>query len=286
MFINTAKASSLNFDMEDIYDAVREGTWTQDLLLSYAAAAAADVNGDGVMTVQDEWGMSCFDENILAASLVTAGGADSVAKDANDALTLLWNDEAYLNLMENAYYIFHDNSVFTGGERHTSTIFREGRSLFLHGFFLAVDSLEEMEDDYSVLPIPKYEESQPDYLCANYDLMTYVMPKFVSDTEKFGAVLEWLSYEGEKEVKSAYIETTMKYKKARDPAMTEMVQICLDASMVDLGSMYCYDFCSYDAIYGNVMMKNSFTFASFIASREKPITRRLEILTRAVSGEE
>lgn len=139
-----------------------------------------------------------------------------------------------------------------------------------------------MEDDYTILPIPKYRAEQEQYICANYDVMTYIMPKFVSDTELFGAVLEWLSYEGEQLVKDAYIETTMKYKAAREETMAEMVQICLDASMIDLGCMYCYDWCSYDALYHAVFTKNTLTFASYAAGREKAIRTRLDEIAEAL----
>lgn len=217
---------------------------------------------------------------------MTAGGAKSVDKDANDQLTLLWNDAAYMDIMEKAYEIFHNDAVWTEKNqvyRHTAVEFASGNILFLHGFFFAVDQLKEMEDDYTILPIPKYSAAQKDYICANYDVMTYIMPKFVSDTELFGAVLEWLSYEGERLVKDAYIETTMKYKAARDETMAEMVQICLDTSMIDLGCMYCYDWCSYDALWREVFTKQTLTFASYAAGREKAIQNRLNEITKALA---
>ena len=171
-------------------------------------------------------------------------------------------------------------------ERHTATIFTEGRSLFMHGFFLAVDTLEEMEDDYAVLPIPKASETQDGYLCANYDVMMFVMPRFVTDTELFGAVTEWLSYEGLSHVRDAYVETTLKYKKARDSETAEMVQLCLDASQVDLGSIYAFDYCGYDAIYVKVMLPNTYKFASYAAGTEKSLVGRIEKIEKAVQGGE
>ena len=125
-----------------------------------------------------------------------------------------------------------------------------------------------------------------DYLCANYDVMMFVMPRFVTDTELFGAVTEWLSYEGLSHVRDAYVETTLKYKKARDSETAEMVQICLDASQVDLGSMYAFDFCGYDAIYTRVMSKKTYAFASYTAGAEKSLNGRIEKIETAVqSGE-
>ncbi|MBR4960217.1 MAG: hypothetical protein IKY52_04910, partial [Clostridia bacterium] len=287
IYINTNMAENLDVSVSGIYDAVREGSWTQDMLMEKAALAKADLDGDGEMTRKDQWGMMCFDENILGTSLITAGGKKSLDKDENDHLTLLWNDEQYVNLLENAYNIFHNDAVLTEGTtsvyRHKATEFAEGRTLFMHGFFMAVDQLEEMEDDYTIVPIPKYDAAQDGYICANYDVMTYIMPMFVNDTELFGAVLEWLSYEGKAQVTDAYIETTMKFKAARDETMAEMVQMCLDASMIDLGSMYCFNWCSYDFLYFNVISKNSLNFASYTASQDKAVQNRLSEIAEAIN---
>ncbi len=290
IFINTGLAERLGVSLDGIHDAVREGTWTQDMLMGYAALAVSDLNGDGVMNREDQWGMMCYDENILGTSLITAGGGTSVGKDADDRLIVMWGSDLYLRLLENAYGIFHNNAVLvektSQNFRHKAAEFTEGRSLFMHGFFLAVDELGNMDDDYTIVPIPKFDAAQDGYICANYDVMTYIMPKFVNDTVFFGAVLEWLSYEGKSMVQDAYIETTMKYKAARDKTMTEMVQKCLDASMIDLGSMYCYDWCSYDMIWSKVLGKDTLTFASYAATCEKMIRKRLDKIAEAVEKAE
>ncbi len=288
IYINTSMAENLGVSVDGIYEAVREGSWTQDQLMEYASLAKADLNGDGEMTRDDQWGMMCFDENILGTSLITAGDRKSVDKDADDRLTLLWNDELYVTLLENAHAVMHHDAVLTdkthSPHRHKAVEFAEGRALFMHGIFMAVDHLEEMEDDYTIVPIPKFDAAQDRYICANYDVMTYIMPKFVSDTVLFGAVLEWLSYEGKAQVEDAYIETTMKYKAARDETMAEMVQMCLDASMIDLGSMYCFNWCSYDNLFLNVIAKTSLNFASYAASQDKAIQRRLTEIADAVAN--
>ena len=234
MYMNTRLAAEAGIETTTLYQTVRDGRWTYDLLEGYLENAAVDVNGDGKMDEGDRYGMHCYDQNIFATSCITAAGLDSLSKDEHDRLIVSWGGEAYMNAMEKAYELFHSPSVYMEDERHTATIFTEGRSLFMHGFFLAVDMLEEMEDDYAVLPIPKTSETQDGYLCANYDVMMFVMPRFVTDTELYGAVTEWLSYEGLSHVRDAYVETTLKYKKARDSETAEMVQICLDASQVCL----------------------------------------------------
>ena len=286
MYMNTRLAAEAGIETTTLYQTVREGRWTYDLLEGYLENAAVDVNGDGKMDEGDRYGLHCYDQNIFATSYITAAGLDSFSKDENDRLIVNWGSEAYMNAMEKAYELYHSQNVYMEDERHTATIFTEGRSLFMHGFFLAVDTLEEMEDDYAVLPIPKTSETQDGYLCANYDVMMFVMPRFVTDTELFGAVTEWLSYEGLSHVRDAYVETTLKYKKARDSETAEMVQLCLDASQVDLGSIYAFDYCGYDAIYVKVMLPNTYKFASYAAGTEKSLVGRIEKIEKAMQGGE
>lgn len=286
MYMNTRLAAEAGIETTTLYQTVREGRWTYDLLEGYLENAAVDVNGDGKMDEGDRYGMHCYDQNIFATSYITAAGLDSLSKDENDRLIVSWGGEAYMNAMEKAYELFHSPSVYMEDERHTATIFTEGRSLFMHGFFLAVDTLEEMEDDYAVLPVPKASETQDGYLCANYDVMMFVMPRFVTDTELYGAVTEWLSYEGLSHVRDAYVETTLKYKKARDSETAEMVQLCLDSSQVDLGSIYAFDYCGYDAIYVKVMLPNTYKFASYAAGSEKALAGRIEKIEKAMQGGE
>ncbi len=285
VYMNTKLAADVGIDQKALYQTVRDGVWTFDLLEKYIENAAIDLNGDGEMDKNDRYGLHCYDQNIFATSYITSAGLDSLYKDENDRLTVNWSSEAYMNAMEKAYTLFHSQNAYMEDERHTATIFTEGRSLFMHGFFLAVDTLEEMEDDYAILPIPKASETMENYLCANYDVMMFIMPRFITDTELFGAVTEQLSYEGLSHVRDAYIETTLKYKKARDSETAEMVQICLDASQVDLGSMYAYDYCSYDAIYTGVMTKKTYAFASYTASKEKNLNKRIEKIEEYVNAE-
>lgn len=282
LYMNTNLAAANGIDKTALYDTVREGKWTTDLFFTYLADSALDLNGDGKHGEEDRYGLICYDPHMYGASMIAGSGLDAVTKDADDRLEIAWTSEAYYDAMERFYTLYHQADMFTKNPRGDATIFTDGRSIFMHGFFLAADKLQDMEDDYSILPIPKANETQDRYICANYDVMMFVMPQFVRDPELYGAVTEWLSYEGLSHVRSAYVETTLKYKKARDSETAEMVQLCLDASGVDLGSIYAYKQCSYDAIFDKVMEKNSFNFASMVESASKSLTTQLTKITDAI----
>ncbi len=284
IFINTDLAKNVGVDPDEIFASVREGTWTLDQMMGYAAKASMDLDGDGKFTAKaDQFGLTFYYPSTWETSVVRAGGMNSVGKDENGRLTVAWGNEQYAALLEKAYNYFHTDAVWAD-VFNTTTQFVEGRSLFLHGFFRAVDQMKDMTNDYTLAPMPKADAAQPSYECANYDTMTYNLPKTVSDTALSGAVLEWLSYEGYELVRPAYIESTMKYKNARDERMAEMVQICLDSSMIDIGSIYCTQQCSYDIMYYEVILKNSFNFASYRQKADEIMTQTLEKLEAAAAG--
>lgn len=71
--------------------------------------------------------------------------------------------------------------------------FNEGNIMLAVGRFSELDSLREMENDFAVIPMPKYDETQENYISHTYDSMFSMVPVTVDDTSMAGAVLEALS---------------------------------------------------------------------------------------------
>ncbi len=283
-FVNTTLATQFAIDVEDLYSAVREGTWTQDMMMEYASIVTTDLDGNEVMDENDRYGLVCHDDNILAMSLIAGGGGQALVRDNEGNFVRNWDSERYMDLIERAYNIYHSDDVSHSYERYVVTDFAAGLALFMNSIFNGIDGLSEMEDDYTLLPIPKLDASQERYVCCSYDCpMTYAFHKAVSDMDFSGAVLEWLTYEGKRGVEDAYIETTMKFKKAREESMAEMVQICLDSAMVDLGSIFAYDQCSYDALHIGVITPSTFKFASFKEGKNKALDTKLADLAAVLA---
>ena len=272
----------------DIYDIVRDGKWTYDLLYDLTNATYIDTNGNGNADSTDVYGYIQALQDMVDGMAVGADVKWS-ERDAEGNVAITVNSERSISFYEKLYKLMYNSTGAHSATQDDSVtvmkMFNDGYGMItMNKMFQAEIYLREMEDDYTIVPIPKFNAAQDRYICANYDVMTYIMPKFVSDTELFGAVLEWMSYEGSAQVTDAYIETTMKYKAARDETMAEMVQMCLDASMIDLGSMYCYNWCSYDQLYFNVIRGASLNFASYAAAQDKAIGTRLTEIADAVAN--
>ena len=58
VIFNRDIAENYNLDVNALYDAGRNGTWTLDMMYGYAAAVgSADLNGDGTLDYTDLWGV-------------------------------------------------------------------------------------------------------------------------------------------------------------------------------------------------------------------------------------
>lgn len=153
----------------------------------------------------------------------------------------------------------------------------------MFGYFYTVADLSEMNDDYGILPPPKYDEAQENYYSETYDSMYTSIPLSASDLDFSGAVLETLSYYGYSEVTDAYIESTMKYKKSRDEKSIEMIQKCLDSRVIDLGCIYLSDYLGYDKFYADLFNKSTFNLSSFIAKNTDKIQAQLDKIIEAAN---
>jgi hypothetical protein len=69
---------------------------------------------------------------------------------------------------------------------------------------------------------------------------------------------------------------TLKYKKTRDENSIRMIDLIFSNLVADVGSTYLYDWCGYDYIYGNVVSKKDFGWASYIEKKSKPANAELD----------
>jgi len=266
---NTDLAEALSISPESLYNDVRNQKWTYVKMLEYMTSATSDINGDGVMDDGDRWGLTAYDWNTFASSVYVSGGALTVGKANDGSLALTWDTEQFYNTLETAYKIYHGSDAYTKNARNDSTIFNNGKALFLNGFFYTLNMLSDMEDDFGILPCPKYDENQSNYINLTTDSIFAVIPFCAKDPERSAAVLEVMSFMGHNYVLNAYTETTLLYKKTRDTASAEMVRLCLDTAKMDLGTIYASNYCGWDAIFNGIITKSGdFTVSSYIASQD------------------
>lgn len=284
-----------NNKMGNFYTLVEEGKWTLDKMYELAAAGIADLNGNGTRDLTDQWG--ALSEFAITFSLASGGGETMIVKNSDDIPVSNAMNEKYINILEKVLKIQNDWDITLYAEKITGysdvwvqvldKAFQEDRALFYIAWLNRASLFREMETDFGIIPMPKYDESQKDYYsfvhmyCAN----SITIPSTVSDTDKIGLIIEVLSAESKKVVTPAYYEKSLKSRGARDEESSKMLDIIFANRIYDLGYMYNWGGI-FSAVGGMAGIKNGGIsgYASKIASVEKNINRAIEKTLEAVGA--
>ena len=262
IFMNADIADEMRLD--GIYDLVRDGKWTYDKLKEYAQAAYRDLNGNTAPDLGDQFGFCPGSgKNAWVNAVVGAGLSDDIMhKDSNDYFVYELSDKMY-DVLEMYYNLVHEQYVYNGeGEvkfEETPHLFHDGKLSDMLGY-------RELEYDFSVLPIPKYYESQDSYYCRTYDTFFTMAPTTCTKTELCGAALEALSYKAHTDLLPAYINDTLQVKLVRDEESAEMIRIALDTRTISLAEAYMFSLWGNYNLYSNYICGTNSSPASYIDS--------------------
>ncbi|MBQ2727395.1 MAG: hypothetical protein IJF78_16965 [Clostridia bacterium] len=235
--------------LPDLYEMVENGTWTIDRLTEYADLAKRDANGDGKMTaMEDVWGT--ISEYVTTFALISGSGKTMITKDEADLPVNTSSDEAFISMYEKVLKIQNNYDMTMYAENQSGfadvwadcidATFQSDRALFNICWLNRASLFREMETDFGIVPMPKYNEAQSGYYsfvqlaCAN----SIAVPTTGQNFERTGVILEALSAESMYGLTEAYYEKTLKSKASRDEESAAMLDLIFDTRVYDLGFMY------------------------------------------------
>ncbi len=266
---------------DSIYTLVDEGKWTFDRFGEMGAAATVDLDGNGKLNIKDQFGM-LGNAKYLQCSLIPAAGEYYIHKDAdNYPVYDMPSNERMVNVVEKIFAVCNENGAWcvstdTSNEATAAhNMFREGRGLFLATMFQYVETLRDMEDDFGVLPFPKYDENQDRYYTRVSFFDTSIIPVSTPDLERSAIILEALTCESHNLVVPAYYEVCLKSKYARDPDSARMLDILYNTRLVDFGDTY-FVANIRDAFVEDSFLAGDVTLASQSKKIEKVMNKQIE----------
>jgi hypothetical protein len=156
---------------------------------------------------------------------------------------------------------------------------------------LEAGSIRNMEQEFGVVPMPKFDENQKEYRTLLHDQFTVMcIPTTVKGEEldMVSAVMESLASFSYKTVRPAYYETTLRTKIAQDPQSAEMFDIIIDNIYIDAGIIYTATLSSFHDKFRQIMGsgKNTVTsqYKAVARSAEKALERMVIKLDK-ITGE-
>jgi hypothetical protein len=275
------KTMRQELDLPDLYQMVREGTWTYDKMAEMAEVAQSDLNGDGRINEADRVGIANNATTIYEA-LLTGCDAELV-KQGDDGIPYFFcldHEEEFVNVYQSLL------STFTANDRLLITsdaekMFTDEKVLFYVSTLSAAVRMRQFEMDLGILPVPKWDEKQENYLNVSPNGHALMIPNSVQNTERSGVILEALSYYSSKyhsddAVMPAYFETALTARSARDDESAESLQIIHDNISYVIkvvGTMFS------DMVYGYFNMENPNISSLLKSSGNAQKTKLEKVLT-------
>lgn len=263
----------------DLYTTVNEGKWTIDKMNECAEMARLDLNGDGKMTADsDQFGMISGSMTYMPYLLFGGGSRYSEAQP-NGSFELVIDNEHTIDILAKLNTTFgSDNALYMEDGIDVIDMFQSGKGLFYHEVS-QVTRMLDMEDAYGILPQPKYDEDQENYLsCVQYEWSGAIsVPATIDgdELEMTGVLLEALSALSHTTTYPTFIEDILQSKNAPDKESADMLRLIYANLTYDLFGVF--QFGSIDSlVYNNIYDKKGEGFTSTIASNKEKIMQEYE----------
>ena len=244
MLYNKTKAAELG-NIPDLYQMVEDGTWTIDELDRLSRDVYIDVNGDTTRDDGDFYGFAGTRDGCMFVAFVY--GCDGRFISLDDDLNIVQhiNSEKTISILEKLSKLFVSNTGTLQKENAFTRqdIFPKGIVLFepmqMHDLLKPEFDMRNMEDEFGVLPIPKYDAEQEEYYTVvdgGADIM--VIPTTVSNIEFVGAIVEAMSAASYNDVIPVYMGQAIEQKGARDEESIKILREILDSRVIDFAYLY------------------------------------------------
>lgn len=232
------------YNLESPYTVIKEGRWTFDKMYEMISGVALDLNGDGVLNSDDQFGLATHSDFSLV--LLTSAGEGLLYKNENNIPE--WKDlpEKVFNLSEKIHQQFFDLNL--SFQQYLSPIgsiggivdhFMQGKSLFLCEVLGHAKTLRDMEDNFGIIPTPKYDETQENYnTFIARSAQTLMVPVTNRELSRTAVILENLGAESFKSLRPAYYDVQLSGKTARDADSLEMLDIIFDGRRYEMAYIF------------------------------------------------
>ena len=239
-----------DYDIGDLYDVVDKGKWTLDAMYDIIKDFSADLDGDGKMGEDDLWGAS-VDEYSAAGFFISAGGVQT-AYGSDGAPYFVYTEERNLNILNKVASIIGNAELTQKAEELANRsgsyniidkvyTFKNGNALFLgYGAQAIAIYLRDMKDDYGIIPVPKYDEAQENYITfgSAFGPSYLSVPKTNTRGKINGVVLDSMGYISRRDVQPLVSEVLLKGKAARDETSQRMIDLIYSDVYLDLNCSY------------------------------------------------
>lgn len=245
--VNMELVSKIN-GMYEPYSLVNNGTWTVSKMLEMMAMASGDTDGNGSLTYEDRYGAALDGDAVLP--LMFGCNVNMSAKDEYDlpTVTCVNNEkffDVYTLITQSLYqragsaYIIEDNPE---DNMTDISMFKNENSLFVITTVGELDKLRSTEFEFGVLPMPKYNSEQKNYVSLLSGDDASVMGVLISQRNflRTSVIVENLAAESYREagVRDTYVDSVLEFRYVNDAESRKNLKTVLSSGTFDLCQIY------------------------------------------------
>ena len=279
VFMNLDKLDRLG--IEAPYELVKDGKWTIDRFHEIAAKGA-NLNGDDSFA----WNKDGNAEYGIAGNegtsfgLIYSCGNRFIEKDKSGApYFALETDRFYETASKISQITFTEGEfvyINSSGDDHYEMAFKHNRSLLMTAEIKAASKYRDVDFSFGIVPFPKLDEKQEDYIAVGGFAHATVIPATNKDPGRAGAILDGLAYLSDKNVMPEFYNNTMSQKRLRDDKSIEMLQIISENFYLDPGEIYSWTHELREALISDFVFNPSDAFASTVAKYRDKVKTNIQ----------
>lgn len=192
-----------DYDLENPYETVRSGRWTIDKMIEMASGVSEDLNNDGSYGWEDKYGITLVNSGTKA--LYYGSGLNVTGKDEKGMPYLTMYSEKTQSVLEKILEVYYTDNMTLNGNKNTATslgldhanttekCFNENRAVFLVTSLIAAERIRAAEVSMGLMPMPKYDDAQEDYICVLNDMTLVGVPINAPDLDRTSLILSAMS---------------------------------------------------------------------------------------------
>ena len=231
-----------NYGYSDIGKTVLDGKWVLDSFDKMITDVNSDLNGDGNIDGSDFFGYAHVNTEITANAHYVGAGQKLSVTSPDGHVEIPVDTPASVSVIEKCRTLISRSPGYPASDdKITITMFKEDRALFFgNSYSNIIANFRDMESDFTVIPVPKFDEAQNGYYSYinTWALSGTAVPADITDPVMVGAVSEALCRYSQTGVRPALYDTVIKVKVARGDSDAELLDIVFDNTYVDFNGIF------------------------------------------------
>ena len=282
MYFNKRIFDELGLDYP--YQMAIDGTWTFDEFSKLVKQGSKDLNGDGLIKVEDDQFGYFTREWFGPIQVLYSGGQRIYTKNAKGIPELSINSNKTVEIFSKFFALANSEDVFlqiTPSRLAPEDLFTAGRAMFADNDLGGAKTMRSMNDEFGILPWPKFSKDDEFKTVVNGHASLLIVPITVPDKNKTGKIIEALCAVGNRDVIPAFYDVSLKTKFARDYESEAMIDIIKESIIYDLGYS---SGGAFDSTGARLASQSNPDFASFYAANESKALSDLDNFLASYGG--